>query len=471
MDRNLKTDVTRLNPILGKILSHATQFLQGLNERPVGVVPPNYDIASLPKEGIGTEKALEAFNNKYGAGITASSGPRYLGFVTGGSTPAAIAGDWLVSIFDQNVIGAKDSSAPEVERETISFLRQLFQISDSHSGTFVSGATMSNFVGLALARQWIAQQLKIDITHNGLYALPAIKIFSGSPHSCISKALSMLGMGKSHLQIVPCLPEREAIDLDELTKNLSRCQEPCIVVANAGTVNTADFDDLVGIAALKQEFNFWLHVDAAFGGFAACSPKYCHLVQGLDTADSIAIDAHKWLNVPYDSAMQFTRHRNLQLEVFQNNAAYLGVPAENPDFVHLTPENSRRFRALPAWFSLIAYGAQGYQDIVERDCELAQLLGEKIRSCRDFKLLAPVRLNVVCFTLSVDGQEIRLDTIKKFLEMLHDSGKVFLTPTVYGSAPAIRAAFSNWRTQQIDVQILWEALSETMSSFKDSVMQ
>jgi glutamate/tyrosine decarboxylase-like PLP-dependent enzyme len=465
MDKNLEVDARKIEEILSKTLDRATQFLQSLKERPVSVLPSKREFSSLPDEGIGADKALEEFERKYSAGITASSGSRYFGFVTGGSTPAALAGDWLVSVFDQNAIGTDNSSTSDLERETIGFLRQLFKLSDSHSGTFVSGATMSNFVGLALARQWVACQLGVNVAQDGLYALPTIKIFSGSPHSCILKVLSMLGMGKSNLQIVSCLPEREAVDLVELRKCLSSCQQPCIVVANAGTVNTVDFDDLVGIAELQQEFNFWFHVDAAFGGFAACSPKYSHLVEGLDVADSIAIDAHKWLNVPYDSAMQFTRHQELQLEVFQNSAAYLGIPTDNPDFVHLTPENSRRLRTLPAWFSLMAYGSQGYRDIVERNCDLAQLLGQKIKSSRDFKLLAPVRLNVVCFTLS--GHENSLDIIKKFLVLLHDRGKVFLTPTVYKGIPAIRAAIANWRTEKIDIEIAWESLTETIDHLKN----
>jgi glutamate/tyrosine decarboxylase-like PLP-dependent enzyme len=464
MHDRLKEDARSIDKLLSETRDRALNFLQGLNQRPVGVLPGNCEIASLPKYGIGAEKALAAFEQKYSAGIIASSGPRYFGFVTGGTTPAAIAGDWLTSVFDQNAIGATDSASADIERETIHFLRQLFNLSESHTGTFVSGATMSNFVGLAIARQWIASQLGANVDRDGLYALHPIQILSGSPHSCIFKALSMLGMGKRNLQIVPCLPEREAVDVSKLKEYLSRDRRLCIVVANAGTVNTVDFDSLTDIIELKREFNFWLHVDAAFGGFAACSPKYSHLVEQLDAADSIAIDAHKWLNVPYDSAMQFTRHRELQLQVFQNHAAYLGLHTENPDFVHLTPENSRRLRALPAWFSLMAYGSEGYREIVERNCELAQLLGEKIDNSSEFKLLAPVRLNVVCFTLS--GEETTSDAIAQFLKALRDRGKIFLTPTVYKGIPAIRTALSNWRNEKTDIEIAWQELLQTRNQLK-----
>nr|MBC9204751.1 aspartate aminotransferase family protein [Paenibacillus sp. PL91] len=267
----------------------------------------------------------------------------------------------------------------------------------------------------------------------------------------------MLGIGRKTIHLIPCQENREAIDIERLTEFLVQNKSaPCIVVANAGTVNTVDFDDLVAIGQLKKHYRFWLHVDADFGGFAACSPIHRELVKGMDYADSITIDAHKWLNVPYDSAMQFTRHKQLQVEVFQNNAAYLGGSIENPDFFDLTPENSRRFRALPAWFTLKAYGKRGYQNLIEQNVELAKQLGNKINNSSHFKLLSPVRLNVVCFTL--DKEVITTEMIKQFLAILNQKGKVFMTPTIYNGVPAIRAAFSNWRTAEKDLEIIWDAL-------------
>ena len=176
------------------------------------------------------------------------------------------------------------------------------------------------------------------------------------------------------------------------------------------------------------------------------------------TPNSIAVDAHKWLNVPYNSAVQLTRHIDLQAEVFQNTAAaYLGAP-NTADALHLTPENSRRLRALPAWLSLVAYGADGYREIVEANCACAALLGERIAESSQFRLLAPVRMNVVSFTLQ--QQNPSHDQVTTFLGRLRDSGQAFLTPTIYKNTPGMRAAFSNWRTTPGDVEIAWQAMLE-----------
>lgn len=465
MNPQLQHDQTHLRTILENALVEADRFLSALAERPAGVNPAPTAPVDLPEAGVGAEQALRYFQARYGQALTGSAGPRYFGFVTGGATPAALLGDWLVSTFDQNATGF-DSAAGYVEAETLHFLRQLFGLPETFSGAFVTGATVSNFVGLATARQWVGHRHEINVAREGLAALPPIKVLSGTPHSSIFKAMSMLGLGRDNLIKVPCRPKREAVDPAELRQSLAALNgEPAIVVANAGTVNTVDFDDLIQIAALKEDFDFWLHVDGAFGGFAGASPRYRRLLAGIEQADSITIDAHKWLNVPYDAAMQFTRHRSLQLQVFQDSAVYLGEITANPDFFHFVPENSRRFRALPAWFTLMAYGRAGYQEIVERTCDLARQLGDAIETSANFTLLAPVRMNVVCFTLAVDPGQLSMAVIDQFLAQLRDDGRVFLTRTNYQGTPAIRAAFSNWRTTANDIKIAWQAIQEVAAQF------
>lgn len=462
MSSPLQHDAENLDHILQEVVREATRVLGDLPRRPVARQPHIPQPVALPSEGLGFQATLEQFRARYAGALSGSAGPRYLGFVTGGATPAALAGDWLVSTFDQNVAPSGDSAAPLIERETLGLLRTLFGLSGAHSGSFVTGATMSNFVGLALARQWWARAHGRDAAQEGLTGLPPLRVLSGAPHSSVYKALSMLGLGRGSVEVVPVLPGREAVDLAALEERLNASGgEPCVVVANAGTVNTVDFDDLTAIAALRERYGFWLHVDAAFGAFAACSPEFRHLTAGLDLADSVTVDAHKWLNVPYDAAMQFTRHPELQVQVFQNSAAYLGLPTAEPDFVHLTPENSRRLRALPAWFTLLAYGAQGYREIVERNVVCARDLGGRVATSSAFQLLAPVRLNVVCFALSGEESDLA-GTTAAFLARLRDDGQVFLTPTVYGGTPGIRAAFSNWRTTTDDVEVVWAAMEDAL---------
>lgn len=464
MNQHLQNDHHDIDAILKRSLSMANAYFQQQGTMAPGRYIPDIAMSDLPEQGIGAKAVLDYFEKNYADKIANSAGPRYFGFVTGGSTPASIAGDWLVSAYDQNACGSNDSIAPQLERHTIHFFRQLFGLDDAFFGSFVSGATISNFVGLAIGRQWVGEQQGVDFGTDGLSGAAPVKILSGTPHSSVVKSLSMLGIGRKSLVYVDKLPGREAVDVAALEKLLKENPQPLIVVANAGTVNTVDFDDLEAIGKLKSKYTFWLHVDAAFGGFAACSEKFAHLLKGIQEADSITIDAHKWLNVPYDAAMQFTRHKALQLKVFQNSAAYLGDPAQSPDFFHYTPENSRRFRALPSWFTLMAYGREGYREIVERNCDAAAHLGEYLKNSDDFKLLAPVRMNVVCFTLKRENLEMK--AIQQFLEAVRDDGRVFFTPTVYGGIPAIRAAVSNWQTTREDIAVATEVLLRIARSLR-----
>jgi glutamate/tyrosine decarboxylase-like PLP-dependent enzyme len=454
VDPILADDLADLPDLLEVTRQAAVRALAGLDDRPAAITTVPEPPGPVPDAGIGLRAALAEFGRRWEPGFSGSAGPRYLGFVVGGTTPAALAGDWLTGTFDQNVGFAKDSSATALERETVAWLGELFGL--NHAGAFVTGATMSNVVGLAIAREWLGERKGVSVADAGVGALGDVTVLSGAPHSSVFKALSILGIGRDRMRLVPTLPGREAVDVTALADALAATRGPAIVVANAGTVNTVDFDDLVAIAALKDRFDFWLHTDAAFGAFAALSPRHAHLVAGLAEADSVCVDLHKWLNVPYDSAVQFTRRRDLQVAVFENAAVYLGLPTSVPDFVHLTPETSRRLRALPAWFTLTAYGRDGHREIVERDVAAARRLAELLAGLPNVRLLAPVRLNVVCF--AVDGF-----TPDQVADAVTAGGETFLTPTVLDGVPALRAAFSNWRTTSADVDRVYRAIANAVA--------
>lgn len=454
MNKILENDLQNIEQLLEEGKIQAIDFLNRLSEIPTTPIINTIEYNSLNKFGIGGSNTLVEFSERFGKLINSSTGPRYLGFVTGGSTPAAILGDWLATVYDQNtqaVKGQGDLSA-NIEIETIKLMLELFDLPQDYLGGFVTGATMSNFTCLAVARQWIGNFLGKDIAKDGL--TDKINILAATPHSSSVKSMSMLGLGSKNLIKIQTLENREAIDvnnLEDVIKSLNN--QPFILITSGGTVNTVDFDDFIAISKLKEKYNFWWHIDAAFGAFVACVPEYKHIVDGWENADSITIDCHKWLNVPYENATFFIKekHNNLQVDTFQNsNAPYLGDPLENFNYLNFLPENSRRLKSLPVWFTLKAYGKDGYRDIVKNSIEMANILGEFISNHNSFQLLAPVRFNTVCFTLSDKNQE----KIVQFLVQLNATGKVFMTPTNYNGKKGIRAAFVNWRTTEGDLDLI-----------------
>lgn len=464
MNSILQHDLNDFKNILEKTKQHGIDFLNNLETIPTSNKNSIDYTRELNELGLGSLAALEEFNARMAPLMVASSGPRYWGFVTGGSTPASIVGDWLTSVYDQNTQAVKGQGGTSalIEFETINLLLQLLDLPKSFLGGFVTGATMSNFTCLGVARQWFGKQFGKDFAKNGISE--TIHIFSATPHSSSIKTLSMLGIGSQNYTAIKTIEgNREAIDIVDLEKNIKSLNRgPFILISSAGTVNTADFDDFVAISKLKEKYNFWWHIDAAFGGFVAVSEKYKHFVKGWEGADSITIDCHKWLNVPYESAFYLVKeqHTALQIETFQNsNAPYLGNPLENFNYLNVLPENSRRLRALPVWFSLLAYGKEGFQYIVENSVALALHFGNTLIEEDNFELLAPIRLNNVCFTLKGDHNQER---VSQFLTNLNDTGKVFMTPTVYQNRKGIRASFVNWRTNETDIKVVIDEMKEVL---------
>jgi glutamate/tyrosine decarboxylase-like PLP-dependent enzyme len=464
MNPTLQQDLQDIESILEQVKQHGIDFLNAIDKVPTSTQNTIYTSGNLNDSGLGTLSALEVFKQRLAPLMVSQPGPRYWGFVTGGATPASIAGDWLTTIYDPNAQATKAQGGVSalIEIETINLLLQLLALPKSFLGGFVTGATMSNFTSLAVARQWFGRQLGHDFAKNGITA--PINILTATPHSSSVKCLAMLGIGSQNFTKINTIEgNREAIDIADLEQNIKNLNgQPFILISSAATVNTADFDDFSAISKLKKKYNFWWHIDAAFGGFAACSPKYKHLVNGWENADSITIDCHKWLNVPYESAFYLVKeqHKNLQVQTFQNsNAPYLGDPLENFSYLNFLPENSRRLKALPVWFSLLAYGKQGFQDIVENSVARALQFDAFIDNDENFELLAPTRLNNVCFTLAGDHNQ---EKVNLFLAHLNDKGKVFMTPTVYQNRKGMRASFVNWRTAEKDIQIVIEEMKASV---------
>ncbi|NQW27812.1 MAG: aspartate aminotransferase family protein [Flammeovirgaceae bacterium] len=461
MNEKIKNELSEIEFILDKIKNQGVAYLQSLEDRPTSSHHHVVMNTKLADQGIGTQKTLEYFNQKFEPLMVASSGPKYWGFVTGGTTPAAIAGDWLTTIYDQNSFKTNppgDVSA-HIELETIQLLLDLFGLPSDYLGGFVTGATLSNFTSLAVARQWLGTEIGVDFAKEGLSQ--KLNVLSATPHSSALKALSLLGIGSAN--IIPIKTNqgnRESLDLVDFEKQIIALEgAPFILVSSAGTVNTVDFDDFEEISQLKKKHSFWWHIDAAFGGFAACSKAHQHLTKGWGHADSITIDCHKWLNVPYESAVFFIKetYYALQLETFQNsNAPYLDNKSGQFDFLNALPENSRRLKALPVWFSLMAYGKAGIEQIVDNSIQLAQYFGSLLEGHEAFELLAPIRLNTVCFTLSNPHSEARVFT---FLSVLNDTNEVFMSATFYNGKRGIRAAFVNWRTTQKDVDRVYQLMT------------
>jgi glutamate/tyrosine decarboxylase-like PLP-dependent enzyme len=454
----------------------ARTYVAGLRDRMVSraVTPQEMREAldePLPEHGSDPELAVEEWFRRAEPGIVASSGPRFFGYVIGGTTPAALAGDWLAAALDQNAgLWAASPAAAQTELTVLRWLKELFHLPAEWHGAITSGATMSNLVGIAAGRQWAGKRMGFNPALDGLGGHPPIPVVSSTEiHASAVKSLSTLGLGRGSVRTVRTVGG--AIDPDALRDELKTIDGPAIVVANAAEVNTGAFDPLDEVAAICREHpgGVWLHVDAAFGLFAAASPRLAHLVRGIEHADSVCSDAHKWLNVPYDSGFVFVRDLDSLREAFASSAAYI-APAPGAGWspeTHL-PEMSKRFRGLPAWCALRAYGREGYRELVERCVDNAGSFAGWVDATPELELMAPAPLNIVCFRYAPDemGPDETDDFNRRAVSAIQADGRVFVTPTAWDGRAAIRAAFDNWATSPADVEILQESLADTLRNLK-----
>jgi glutamate/tyrosine decarboxylase-like PLP-dependent enzyme len=425
----------------------------------------------LPDEGSGAAAALAELVETALPAATRSSGPRFFHFVVGGTTPAALGADWLASALDQSAFAwASSPLASKLEAIAVGWLRDLFELPRDFAGVLVSGDTMANFTGLLAARDRWAERQGADVDATGAFGLepPAI-LSSGHIHPSAVQAIGMLGLGRENVRRL-ARDGTGRLDLDAMGAELERADGNAIVIANAGEVNAGDFDPIDAIADLVAEHGGWLHVDGAFGLFARLAPESRALAAGTERADSIAADAHKWLNVPYDCGFVFVREPARLARGHAVGAAYLPSPDDpRPNFGFLTPENSRRARALAIWATLRAYGRDGHRAMVERHLALARHLGERVDREPELERLAEVKLNIVCFRARPPGiGEEELDALNRELgEALLIDGRVFAGTTVYDGRVAFRPAIVNWQTTEGDVDLLIDVLLELLERRRD----
>ncbi|MEV2268323.1 pyridoxal phosphate-dependent decarboxylase family protein [Nonomuraea africana] len=359
---------------LNLVASAAEPYLSSLGGRPVHDRSADHLLdlleGPLPEEGEGTMAAVERLLAVGTEASTQTSGPRFFHFVIGGATPAAQAADWVTSLLDQpSGLHLTSPLAATAERVALEWLKDLFGLPSAYGGVLTPSATFANLTGLACARQWWGERHGADVTSQGLAGLPRMPVLaSGYIHPSSRKALQMLGVGRDGVTV--CARDGAGrVDLAAMERELAALDGPAVIVGNAGEVNTGDFDPLADLADLAERYDAWLHVDGAFGLFAAASPRLRHLVEGVERAHSVTADGHKWLNVPYESGFVFVHDQDLMFRSFGAWGAHY-LPAD-VNYNNLGPESSRRARALPIWATLTAYGRQGYARLVERHHDLA----------------------------------------------------------------------------------------------------
>ncbi|MFI0445254.1 pyridoxal phosphate-dependent decarboxylase family protein [Actinomadura sp. 6N118] len=446
----------------------AAPYLQGLKTRLVHDQARDDVLADLegplPERGEGGPAAVAELLRIGTEAGTHVSGPRFFHLVTGGSTPAAMAGDWITSLLDQAAgLWIASPFATRAETVVLGWLKELFGIPSSYGGVLTPSATFAHVTGLSAARYWWAEKHGVDVSSQGLAGLPQMPVYSsGLVHVSTRKALQILGCGRDTLRTF-ARDDSGAIDLPALEEALAH-NGPAIIVGNLGEVNTGGSDPLDDLADLAERHGAWLHIDGAFGMFAALSPRTAHLARGAARADSITADGHKWLNVPYESGFSFVRDPAYLSKAFGAwGAAYLPeADEERINYNMLGPESSRRARALPIWATLRAYGREGYRAMVERHLDAAAHLGKLVEDAPDLELLAPVQMSIVCFRYRPPGvPEKELDALNARLgAALLADGRVYAGTSTYRGMTVFRPAMVNWRITAAEAEQLITVLHD-----------
>ena len=426
---------------------HAREYLENVHARPVAPSPEAVAgldelRGSLPLEPTSPETVLDLLARFGSPATVANGGGRYFGFVNGGCVPAALAAAWLVSAWDQNAAMRVQSPVAIVLEETaLDWVREMLGLPNGCGGAVVTGATMANFSGLAAARHALLERTGWDVENEGLFGAPPITVVIGEEaHSSLIKALGMLGLGRNRVVRVP-VDGQGRMRADALP----HLNEMTILCLQAGNVNTGAFDPAGAVCPEARAAGAWVHVDGAFGLWAAVSPQYRHLVHGFDLADSWATDGHKWPNIGYDCGIALVREPAALKSAMSIQAAYL-MQGEQREPSHYNPELSRRARGVELWAGLRSLGQSGMAEIVERTSSHARRFAEGLRAA-GYKVLNEVVINQVL--VSFGSAERTLRTVAR----LQSEGTCWCGSTVWQGQTAMRISVSSWATTEADVDL------------------
>ena len=435
----------------------ARDFFETLPERPVGARATFADLVRsfggpLPEQGEDPARVVDALAKAADPGLIGSAGPRYFGFVIGGGLPAALAADWLTSTWDQNAaLNIASPAAAAVEEVSAGWVKELLGLPAGAAVGFVTGCQMANFSALLAGRHAVLAQAGWDVEKNGLQGAPAVHVVIGEEaHATVLSALRLLGLGEGRALRVPADAQGRMIP-EALKSALAPLDGPILVAAQAGNVSTGAFDPFDEIAEIVHAKNAWLHIDGAFGLWAATDPARRHLLRGVERADSWATDGHKWLNVPYDSGIVVVRERENLTTAITKSAAYLIKGADtvrdNHDF---TPESSRRARGFAVWAAIRSLGREGVSALVSRCCDLAVRMADRLRS-GGVRVLNDVVLNqvLVRFAPARGGDADAFN--RAVIARIQAGGVMWASGTRRDGMDALRISVSNWSTTEADI--------------------
>jgi glutamate/tyrosine decarboxylase-like PLP-dependent enzyme len=438
--------------LLRRTAELAADFLDTLDDRPIWPQATTDELRAalggrLPDGPSDPKAVVEALADAAERGVVAIPSGRYFGFVIGGGLPAALAADWLTSAWDQNAgLVVCGPSAAVVEEVAGEWLKDLLGIPTTASFSFVTGCQLAHVTCLAAARHAVLERLGWDVEERGLAGSPPITVVTGGKrHVTIDRALRLLGLG-SACAVRADVDSEGRMRVDALAEALRELDGPTIVCAQAGEVNTGAFDSFEEIATLCRDTGAWLHVDGAFGLWASAAPALRHLTAGVERADSWATDAHKWLNIPYDSGLAFVAQPEAHRAAMRLTAAYLVAdPNAVRDEMDWTPEFSRRARGFAVYAGLRSLGRSGVADLVERSCARATQFASAIGHLPGCEVLNEVVLNQVLFRFEDDA------TTEAMLASVQGGGEAWMSGTAWDGHAAIRLSVSNWRTTEADI--------------------